>query len=310
MDTNSNKNFKSALKSTTSSAKASSSQGSKVKIGPNFAGLPGFGEENSSGRTSAASGGIRIQPRARHTGGPSGRHFGAIKERLAKTQKDNHAIHLVDIPCGNGKVSGIHIVRPGTQQTERQRKIDFQAAVSRRLSVSVSSTPNKMLLRNRSGTALAPGTGSGQNRQALSPISGSMADSSAQDFLGRYPMKFENSYQLAPKMGVPKPNEIREELHRIMDEELNGFSGNYQMMTARYYAKNLAENVKHSVKDFVDSRYKIVAFCQIGQNQGQDLRFKTGFLWNRETDTLVDIVHKNEKTGLFIVLNVYFLYLD
>ena len=240
---------------------------------------------------------------------------------MAQSHIDRNSINSVDITAGNGKITSVHFAKPGKHQTERQKKFETQAAVSRRLSISVSSyssTPKMHM--NRLNTV--HGHGNARNAKnhvgissTLSPISGSNqtnTDGSHSHIFdyNKMPVKLENSYRLFPKMGVPKENEIKQELNRIIQEELNGFSGKYQPMTARYYAKNLTENAKHSVKDFIDTRYKVLTCCQIGENNGQELRVKSGFLWNAETDCGIDVKYVDRRTGLFVILNVFFVYFD
>lgn len=124
--------------------------------------------------------------------------------------------------------------------------------------------------------------------------------------------KQENTFRLEPIKGVPNTGQLKTYVQDLISKELADFSGTYSAFTAKYYVKILAETVKQEIKDKIDSRYKIVCLSSIGENNGQDLRIKSNFLWDGQRDRYfdVDLALTNGECQLFIVLKVFLIYFD
>lgn len=142
-------------------------------------------------------------------------------------------------------------------------------------------------------------------RSNLTPIMGSF------DFELHKPVGYENTFQLKPNSGTPKLTQLKALTYKLLQENyIQEFSGNYNSATCRYHAKNLADIVKSELKRQVDPRYKVITACQIGENNGQMMRIKSGFLWNDNMDRYLQVQHSFGKTGLFCVLEAFFVYFD
>jgi len=130
-------------------------------------------------------------------------------------------------------------------------------------------------------------------------------------------VQYENTYSLEPAKGVPNTEKLRKILKNLISNELSDFSGRYSSFTAKYYCRIVADLIKNEVKDRVDTRYKIITYVHIGENNGQDLSIKSSFLWDAERDRHVDFSLKidnkesgDTRTGMFLVAKVFFLYYD
>lgn len=136
--------------------------------------------------------------------------------------------------------------------------------------------------------------------------------------------KYENTYRLNPIKGVPNCEKLRNFVKDLVETELADFSGTYSPFTAKYYAKILADQVKHEIKDTknddlqIDKRYKIITMASIGEKNDQDLRIKSGFMWDKERDRYFDVSilvkdqgsQSHSGSGIFIVIQVYLIYFD
>lgn len=122
--------------------------------------------------------------------------------------------------------------------------------------------------------------------------------------------KKENTYRLQPVKGVPNTDHLQTYVKELVTKELADFSGTYSTFTAKYYVKILAETVKQEIKDKIDPRYKIVCLSNIGENNGQDLRMKSTYLWDKEMDRYFDVNLALDNGGckLYIVLKVFLVY--
>merc|ERR1719454_441318 len=122
----------------------------------------------------------------------------------------------------------------------------------------------------------------------------------------------ENSFRLEPTKGVSNTQQLSVFVKDLINRELADFSGNYSSFTAKYYVKILAETVKQEIKDRVDKRYKVIVSTSIGENNGQDLRMKSTFLWDAVRDRYFDvnIVVSDKDPGIFIVTKVFLIYYD
>lgn len=150
------------------------------------------------------------------------------------------------------------------------------------------------------------------------PIETRFADEKGLDnLMHQIQVQYENTYSLEPAKGVPNTDKLRKILKNLISNELSDFSGRYSSFTAKYYCRIVADLIKNEVKDRVDTRYKIITYVHIGENNGQDLSIKSSFLWDAERDRHVDFSLKidnkesgDTRTGMFLVAKVFFLYYD
>ena len=127
----------------------------------------------------------------------------------------------------------------------------------------------------------------------------------------------EPTYQLSPVRGKPNISLLRKHVQDIVDlrTEYYHYSGNYSPMRAKTRCRIFADQIKNIIKPQVDSRYRVLVVVNIGQNIGQSLSMKSGFLWDHGLDTWFSVqkeVYDNSEHGgknaVFCVINVFLVY--
>lgn len=130
-------------------------------------------------------------------------------------------------------------------------------------------------------------------------------------------VKFEPTYRLKPVKGKPNVTFLKKHVEDIVNlrTEHYHYSGVYSASGARTKCKIFADQIKNILKPQVDERYRVLVVVNIGQDLGQDLRMKSGFLWDNDLDTWFTVskeISDNEEYGrknaVFCVINCFLIY--
>ncbi|CAH1775222.1 unnamed protein product [Owenia fusiformis] len=120
----------------------------------------------------------------------------------------------------------------------------------------------------------------------------------------------EPTYKLEPDNDKRFPlTEVKQVIKDVFTTELDGVK--YNAETSNVKAKELADIIKHKVKQLRKTRYKTIVLVYLGQNE---MDFKASIaltsrsLWNDKLDSFVE--HSHKTNSLYVVGLVYGLYAE
>ncbi|XP_035677825.1 tctex1 domain-containing protein 1-A-like [Branchiostoma floridae] len=115
----------------------------------------------------------------------------------------------------------------------------------------------------------------------------------------------EHTYQLGP---VSKFFSGRAEkaLSELLEEKLCDYV--YNSGTAGVITKNLCEEAKQRMKEFLPPRYKLISVANIGERHAQDIRVASRCAWDPNVDTFASSTFQNG--SVFCVATVYAVYME
>ncbi|XP_019618478.1 PREDICTED: tctex1 domain-containing protein 1-A-like [Branchiostoma belcheri] len=115
----------------------------------------------------------------------------------------------------------------------------------------------------------------------------------------------EHTYQLGP---VSKffTGRAEKALSELLEERLCDYT--YNSGTAGLTTKNLCEEAKKRMKEFLPPRYKLISVANIGERQCQDIRVASRCAWDPSVDTFASATFENG--SVFCVATVYAVYME
>ncbi|CAM1332675.1 TCTEX1D2 (predicted) [Pycnogonum litorale] len=115
----------------------------------------------------------------------------------------------------------------------------------------------------------------------------------------------KNTYNIRPSFQQKfKPNLIKECIHLVLNEELNG--KNYEVESVAVWTNRIGDNIRDKIKDMGYERYKIVVQVIIGEQRGEGVKMGSRCLWDSDTDNYASDVFISD--SLFCVATAFGVY--
>ena len=141
-------------------------------------------------------------------------------------------------------------------------------------------------------------------RHKIKLFGGSFSKSGSESHVEK---RYEPTYQLGP---LDKTRFSAEKAEHVIRTTLEHYLKDKQYDPKKFpvLCKNLAELIKERIKDAGYTRYKLVAYVLVTENQGQSVRHGSRCLWHAENDNFATASY--EADGFTAVGSVFATYFD
>ncbi|KAG1686596.1 Tctex1 domain-containing protein 2 [Nymphon striatum] len=101
-----------------------------------------------------------------------------------------------------------------------------------------------------------------------------------------------------------KPNDVKECIHLVLNEELNGKI--YSPDLVPEWSTAIGDNIRAKIKELGYDRYKFVVQIVIGEQRGEAVKMGSKCLWDSDTDNYASDIYISD--SLFCVATAFAVY--
>eukprot|EP01012_Entosiphon_sulcatum_P066804 TRINITY_DN961_c0_g1_i1.p2 TRINITY_DN961_c0_g1~~TRINITY_DN961_c0_g1_i1.p2 ORF type:complete len:142 (-),score=37.39 TRINITY_DN961_c0_g1_i1:132-557(-) len=102
-----------------------------------------------------------------------------------------------------------------------------------------------------------------------------------------------------------RPAQVRELIKRVLQQRLEA-QQDYSVDNTAAVTKDIAEQLRESLKELQYDRYKFIVHVVIGEQRGEGLKMGCRCFWDSDTDNYAEEMYMNK--ALFCVASVFGIY--